>query len=154
MADITWIDRHEGAVRPSEAEIVELEETYGVRLPEDFRAALRAHGGMSPDKQLLVIDGKDELFSTLLFVADIEEDRPESFAFQQDRIDDWANEHPIRAQLMPIATGGGQDIYCYDVSSGEPVGVVLIDLNVSPDADGALTAVASSFSEILDRLEE
>ena len=70
MTDIVWERYLEVSPQAAEADIARVEQALGVRLPDDFRAALRAHQGQVPAANILHAPPvHDATFGPLLHVA-------------------------------------------------------------------------------------
>lgn len=154
MAEIEWIDRARGVERPTEAELSAYEAEIGFRFPDDYRQAVMEHGGQRPEPNGVDVGNMIAVLSAVLLVADIEDDVRESFAYQADRLADWAAEGALAKQLVPVASSPAQGIFCYDLrEEREAPPIVYVSLDYPPDDARAIRPAAGSFSELLGKLE-
>jgi cell wall assembly regulator SMI1 len=150
MTDIAWEHYLELSPQAAEADIARVEQAFGVRFPDDFRAALRAHQGQVPAANILHAPPvRDATFGPLLHVSRDAEGYEADYAIEA-AFDTWRLYSP---QLVPIADSGGGNAFAYDYGADalRPP-IVFINHEAEPGSEKALTRVAASLDELLGKL--
>lgn len=150
MTDIAWESYLEVSPQAAEADIARVEQALGVRFPDDFRAALRAHQGQVPAANILHAPPvTDVSFGPLLHVAREADGYEADYAIEA-ALDTWRIYSP---QLVPIADSGGGNVFAYDYAAdaSQPP-IVFVNHEAEPGSAKALTRVAGSLQELLGKL--
>lgn len=131
-------------------DVAALERELGVRLPEDYVAvALRHHGGR-PTRHLLDFGGEREKVFLSLHGLRADPDNPGRSVLESHRN---LRQYGGDERIVPFADDPAGNLYCFDYRGGEPPSIVYWDHELAAeDPESALTAVAGSFTELLDRL--
>ena len=150
MTDIVWERYLEVSPQAAEADIARVEQALGVRFPDDFRAALRAHQGQVPAANILHAPPvHDATFGPLLHVASDADGYEADYAIEA-AAETWRIYSP---KLVPIADSGGGNAFAYDyaVDAAQPP-IVFVNHEAEPGSAKALTRVAATLNELLAML--
>lgn len=158
MDAIAW-EPYVPGVKPPTAEIVAgLERSKGVKLPEDYKAALVRHAGEAPVKSAIAVGQSSKTaFGPLLFTpAETNHpERPYSIEAGLEALADNGWQPAGRVRYWPFANNTASGYFCLDLAaSGSSQPVVFIDLQYGPNEPGGVLPVAPSFTATLDKLED
>ena len=133
-------------------QIARVEARVGHTFPEDFKRALREHQGMIPRPNGLRLrpDRPRKGFGALGHCV---EGKSGNIARTWELMRAWVDD-PYPSWLVPISTAKGQAHFALDFRASEdsPT-VVYVNPDLSSDAPGFITPVASSFTDLLEMME-
>ena len=130
--------------RPASAqEIEQLEQQWGVTLPEAYKQTVSLHQGMTPEPYVFLVGQVRDAFNTLLTVSTFPDTVPYSIARVHSIL-----EPLLPTGIFPFANTPGGEYLCFDYrgSPSEPA-VVLVTV------EGSIEPVAGSFSEFMSGLQ-
>lgn len=125
-------------------EIQQLEASWGVRLPEDYKELVSAHQGMTPDPGSFKVGRGSNAFNVLLTITRDEK----SVSYSAQHVYDVIRPH-VPAGIHPFGETPGGEQLCFDYREGaEQPRVVLVTVEMF------IYPVANSFREFLAGLFE
>ncbi|RMC33901.1 SMI1/KNR4 family protein [Paracoccus alkanivorans] len=157
MADIEWVRYKSDLPEVTEADLDGLEADRGVKLPERYRALVKAHRGDIPRPAIADIGERKTPVNALFFVKKDFQGNGSSYNIWH-YIEELDAELPqeLGAKLIPFTSNSGHAIFVFDYRHGPEPEVALVDTEQDLEEQGedAITKIADSFDEFLDGLHD
>ncbi|MFC3278416.1 SMI1/KNR4 family protein [Xanthomonas fragariae] len=153
------IDVKNAVAEPSAECITSIEEYCGAKLPEDFKSFLSYGNGGIPHKQSFKAEGGDRIIERFLPLMDDPESDPANGQYEISVVETQIGERlasdpdQVGCNILPFATLFAGDFLCFDFrNDSDHPQVVIWDHNASEEFTPVTVPVASSFSELLEKL--
>lgn len=150
-----WLPYLEIPVPASQSDIEHSVALAEQPVPLDVQQLLKSHQGETPEPGVITVGERRQTpFGPILLVSNSEPTNEYytysvAFAFQQ--ISEWNPSVDGKAAFFPFATDTANNWYCVDLrASANPI--VFIDMSYGPNEKGAITPVASTATELLQKL--
>ncbi len=132
------------AVPATEEEVQAVEQTLGIRFPEDYRQIAMAHQGQTPTPSTFTVGNNASIFNNLFVFRD--EPRYASLLRNHQSTEEYV---PAGVYSFAADPGGNSICLDYRVSPDAPS---VAFCNAEKEGEEAITFLASSFTEFLDAL--
>jgi hypothetical protein len=145
MSTVRWLPYVWKQPRPAAPhEIEQLEQLWGVKLPEQYKQLVSERQGMTPEPSVFKVGQGRDVFCTLLTLS-VDEDKE---YYSVSKSYEVLKPH-MPAGLYPFGQTSGGEHLCFDYRDSPPqprVVLLTVEMNALP--------VASSFAEFLEGLYE
>ena len=153
--DINWSDYVTPSPVVGASDVAIYASTSGMEFPEAYRMVVTAHAGQVTDRETIAVGAGRTVVGPLFFIDKDRAHPKEAYnayaAF--DILNEWFGpDDPNVGRYVPFMSNTSTGYFCFDKSTDGPA-IVFIDIGYDPDEEGAILAVAGSFSEFLDSLE-
>lgn len=145
MSEVRWLPYMKKQPRPvAPHELEQLEQQWGIKLPEQYKQIVSAYQGMTPEPSVFKVGRGDDVFCVLLTIPVVEEREYYSVSKSYDIL-----KPHMPAGLYPFGQTSGGEHLCFDYRGSPPqprVVLLTVEMNALP--------VANSFQEFLEGLYE
>ena len=149
---IQWRDRVIENPRPvSDEQVDEVEPAIGWRLPQDYLQVVRVNQGRKPQPDGFdLADGDSTVISCLLV---FEEQHFQYFPGRMWLMNGGSSHESGPSFIVPFAADVGESLICFDYCAG-PENLTVVFWDHEANTEQPVQAIASSFTDLLDKLYE